>query len=114
MFQCLSAHIFKGEYSGQKSLFFPHPQIPATLILPCFSRYFWRGNAHAGGQSTQNKENMKEMARSAEIFVISALKLLKMTENCQKIVKNATNLEIFLWGRAYFFPVFFWRIRPEY
>ena len=30
-----------GQYSGQNSLFFPHPEKGGSLFLPCFSRHFY-------------------------------------------------------------------------
>ena len=123
---------YKGQYSGQNSLFFPHPEKGGSLFLPCFSRHFYgeifRMTLFFGKICARtfqvSKFDRKRVfnARSAKFFHILPFKMLKIHEKGKKLLNNCKK---YYQGRAYFFPVslffskslflpIFWRMRPEY
>ena len=71
----------KGEYFGQKCLFFPHPLSKNKLISSLFS----------GNRNIQNYEIWSHLARSAEIFEYLVLRLAETVINGKKTGKNRPN-----------------------
>ena len=104
--------ISNGQYSGQNSLFFPHPEKGGNLFLPCFSRHFYGDifrlmlfSEKICARTFQvSKFEQKRVfnARSAKFFQILPYKLLKIHEKGKKVLNNCKK---YYQGRAYFFPV---------